>query len=100
MEAGADHDVGVIKSVEQSIEIRRIMLPISIHLHQSVESLSLGEEKGRPHGSTDAHIEGQGHHQSARLAGQLRCRIRGSIVDHQDARLRTMFAYLGDHLLD
>jgi len=97
VEAGTDHDVCIVETIEETAEIRWVMLAIRIHLNYCLEPLALRVEKGRTHGSTHPNIEGKAHHTSAGFQGLIGGPIRGSIVHNKDLDAQALFAHKIDH---
>ena len=100
MKTGADHHIGYIQAAKHSVEISRVMLAIGIHLDERLVPLAPREQEGRPHGATDAHVEGERHDDSPSLSGK-ECRLVGGAVIHdEDVGIGAVLADLGNDTCD
>ena len=100
MEAGSYHHVSLRQGVQQSIEIRGVVLAVGVDLDKSGVAASLCVEERRTHGATDSHIERKCDDGSAQLSGSLGCEVRGAVIDHEDISLGPVLLHLGNDVLD
>ena len=100
MKARADHNVGLVKTRKQLVEIGRIVLPIGVDLHQGLVALTLGIEKGGAHGPTNPNVEGQRDHRGPRARCYPGGVVGRAIIDYQNVRGRQVLLNLGDDVCD
>ena len=100
MKARADHHVCLIKTRDQTHQVGGVVLAVGIHLDKRVIAVALSEQKGRPHRTTNAHVEWQRCDLCSGFMSESGGRIRGSVVHHQHIGVGDEFTHLIDDLGD
>ena len=101
-EAGADHHfaAGLSQRLEDAGNIPRVVLPVTIHANDILESQLEGQLVSGLHGAAKSQMMGQSEHLRSGGPGHDDGRIERAIVNHQDRDVRHAGAHRTHHVAD